>query len=134
MPLASTSSRMMTTSNPIPLITQHCTGPVRPPIPTVRPRPPEPGTERSVYSGATDMLTIDHVRKRYGTLVAVDVLSLTVRPGEVLGLLGPNGAGKSTTVNLAVGLLAPDEGRVVIEGVGNPRDPAVRARLGVAPQ
>ena len=80
------------------------------------------------------MLTIDHVRKRYGTLVAVDGLSLTVHPGEVLGLLGPNGAGKSTTVNLAVGLLAPDEGRVVIEGAGNPRDPAVRARLGVAPQ
>lgn len=80
------------------------------------------------------MLTIDHVRKRYGTLVAVDGLSLTVRPGEVLGLLGPNGAGKSTTVNLAVGLLAPDEGRVVIEGAGNPRDPAVRAQLGVAPQ
>ena len=52
----------------------------------------------------------------------------------MLGLLGPNGAGKSTTVNLAVGLLAPDEGRVVIEGAGNPRDPAVRARLGVAPQ
>jgi ABC-2 type transport system ATP-binding protein len=80
------------------------------------------------------MLTIDHVRKRYGTLLAVDGLSLAVRPGEVLGLRGPNGAGKSTTVNLAVGLLAPDEGRVVIEGVGNPRDPAVRARLGVAPQ
>ena len=80
------------------------------------------------------MLTIDHVRKRYGTLVAVDGLSLAVRRGEVLGLLGPNGAGKSTTVNLAVGLLAPDEGRVVIEGVGDPRHPAVRAQLGVAPQ
>src|SRR4029450_5589465 len=80
------------------------------------------------------MLTIDHVRKRYGTLVAVDGLSLAVRPGEVLGLLGPNGAGQSTPVNLAVGLLAPDEGHVLIEGAGNPRDPAVRARLGVAPQ
>jgi ABC-2 type transport system ATP-binding protein len=80
------------------------------------------------------MLTIDHVRKHYGTLVAVDGLSLAVRPGEVLGLLGPNGAGKSTTVNLAVGLLAPEEGRVVIEGSGNPQNPAVRARLGVAPQ
>ena len=79
------------------------------------------------------MLTLEHVRKAYGTTVAVDDLSLTVRRGEVLGLLGPNGAGKSTTVNLAVGLLAPDAGRVVIDG-GNPRSPSVRARLGVAPQ
>ncbi len=51
----------------------------------------------------------------------------------MLGLLGPNGAGKSTTVNLSVGLLAPDAGRVAIEG-GDPRDPVVRKRLGVAPQ
>jgi ABC-2 type transport system ATP-binding protein len=80
------------------------------------------------------MLTIERVRKRYGAIVAVDGLSLAVKPGEVLGLLGPNGAGKSTTVNLAVGLLAPDEGRVVIEGAGSPREAAVRARLGVAPQ
>ena len=50
------------------------------------------------------------------------------------GSRGPNGAGKSTTVNLAVGLLAPDEGRVLIEGAGTPREPAVRSRLGVAPQ
>ena len=62
------------------------------------------------------MLTLESVRKAYGTTVAVDGLSLTVRRGEVLGLLGPNGAGKSTTVNLAVGLLAPDTGRVVIDG------------------
>ncbi len=79
------------------------------------------------------MLTFERVRKSYGTTVAVDDLSLTIRRGEVLGLLGPNGAGKSTTVNLAVGLLAPDTGRVVING-GNPQTPSVRARLGVAPQ
>ena len=80
------------------------------------------------------MLTFEHVRKSYGTTVAVDDLSLTVRKGEVLGLLGPNGAGKSTCVNLAVGLLAPDSGRVAIDGHGDPRSPSVRARLGVAPQ
>jgi ABC-2 type transport system ATP-binding protein len=80
------------------------------------------------------MLTFEHVRKSYGTTVAVDDLSLTVRKGEVLGLLGPNGAGKSTSVNLAVGLLAPDSGRVAIDGHGDPRSPNVRARLGVAPQ
>ena len=80
------------------------------------------------------MLTLDNVRKRYGTLTAVDGLSLTVRRGEVFGLLGPNGAGKSTTVGLSVGVIAPDSGRVVIEGAGDPRQPAVRARIGVAPQ
>ena len=79
------------------------------------------------------MLSLDNLRKSFGTLTAVDGLSLTVARGEVLGLLGPNGAGKSTTVNLAVGLLAPDAGRVTIDG-GNPRNPAVRSRLGVAPQ
>ena len=80
------------------------------------------------------MLTLERVRKAYGSTVAVDDLSLSVRRGEILGLLGPNGAGKSTTVNLAVGLLAPDTGRVVIDGGGNPQSPSVRARLGVAPQ
>ncbi|MDH4066978.1 MAG: ABC transporter ATP-binding protein [Acidobacteriota bacterium] len=80
------------------------------------------------------MLTLDHVRKRYGGLTAVDGLSLSVTRGEVLGLLGPNGAGKSTTVGLAVGLLTPDDGRVVIDGLGAPTSPSVRSRLGVAPQ
>jgi ABC-2 type transport system ATP-binding protein len=80
------------------------------------------------------MLTIDHVSKRYGSVTAVDGLTLEVRRGEVFGLLGPNGAGKSTTVALAVGLLKPDGGRVTIDGAGDPRQPAVRARLGVAPQ
>jgi ABC-2 type transport system ATP-binding protein len=80
------------------------------------------------------MLTLTNVQKRYGSLTAVDDLSLSVRRGEVFGLLGPNGAGKSTTVSLAVGLLAPDAGQVTIEGLGAPSEPRVRARLGVAPQ
>lgn len=75
------------------------------------------------------MLTLDSVRKKYGAIVAVDGLSLEVRRGEIFGLLGPNGAGKSTLVHLAVGLLAPDEGRVRIGGLGNPLEPAVRARM-----
>jgi linearmycin/streptolysin S transport system ATP-binding protein len=80
------------------------------------------------------LLTLTGVRKTFGNIVAVDGLSLSVKRGEVFGLLGPNGAGKSTTVSLSVGLLAPDAGQVVIEGLGNPADPAVRARIGVAPQ
>ena len=80
------------------------------------------------------MLTLERVVKRYGAITAVDGLSLEVRRGEVFGLLGPNGAGKSTTVALAVGLLPADGGRVTIDGLGDPGQPAVRARLGVAPQ
>src|SRR5829696_4187539 len=80
------------------------------------------------------MLTLTNVRKRYGPLVAVDGLSLEIRPGEIFGLLGPNGAGKSTTVNLAVGLLSPDEGTVTIGDAGSPAGAAVRRRIGVAPQ
>jgi ABC-2 type transport system ATP-binding protein len=80
------------------------------------------------------MLTLTNVRKTYGKTVAVDGLSLSVRKGELFGLLGPNGAGKSTSVSLAVGLLAPDAGTVAIAGHGNPADPAVRRRIGVAPQ
>lgn len=56
------------------------------------------------------------VTKRFGDHLALDQLSLEVRPGEVLGLLGPNGAGKTTTVRLLCGLIAPDEGRIEIAG------------------
>jgi ABC-2 type transport system ATP-binding protein len=80
------------------------------------------------------MVKLTNVRKRYGAIAAVDGLSLEIRPGEIFGLLGPNGAGKSTTVHLAVGLLTPDEGRVEIGAGGSPADPAVRRRIGVAPQ
>ncbi|MBW7906738.1 MAG: ABC transporter ATP-binding protein [Phycisphaerae bacterium] len=79
------------------------------------------------------MLAFHNVRKAFRATVAVDGLSLEVRRGEVLGLLGPNGAGKTTSVNLAVGLLAPDQGRVEFAG-GSPQQAAVRRRMGVAPQ
>ncbi len=80
------------------------------------------------------MLTLRNVRKSFGRIVAVDDLSLTIKPGEVFGLLGPNGAGKTTTVNMAVGLLRPDQGTVEIQGAGAPDQPRVRGRIGVAPQ
>ncbi|WP_432836022.1 ABC transporter ATP-binding protein [Dactylosporangium sp. CA-092794] len=54
--------------------------------------------------------------KRYGERIAVDRLSFTVRPGQVTGFLGPNGAGKSTTMRMIVGLDAPTEGTVTVNG------------------
>lgn len=80
------------------------------------------------------MLTLSHLRKSFGSLTAVDDLSLNVEKGEVFGLLGPNGAGKSTTIGMSVGLLTPDSGTVELEGLGSPTDPEVRRSLGVAPQ
>jgi ABC-2 type transport system ATP-binding protein len=80
------------------------------------------------------MLRITELRKSFGSLVAVDGVSLSVARGEVFGLLGPNGAGKSTTIGMAIGLLAPDSGSVEIEGAGSPRDAAARRQIGVAPQ
>ena len=80
------------------------------------------------------MLSLRGVTKRFGATLAVDDLSLEVSRGEVFGLLGPNGAGKTTTLAMAVGLLAPDAGAVVVAGEGAPGDPRVRRRLGVAPQ
>jgi ABC-2 type transport system ATP-binding protein len=80
------------------------------------------------------VLTLSHLRKSFGPVVAVDDLSLTVPRGSIFGFLGPNGAGKTTTISMAVGLLRPDSGKVTLEGHGDPADPRVRSRVGVAPQ
>jgi ABC-2 type transport system ATP-binding protein len=57
------------------------------------------------------------LRKRYGSLDAVDDVSFELRHGEILGLLGPNGAGKTTTINMVLGVLQPSSGTVEIEGI-----------------
>ena len=83
------------------------------------------------------MLVFDHVSKSFGDLRAVDDLSFELEPGEVFGLLGPNGAGKTTAINMAVGLLEPDEGVVRFTGETFDRDPreaSNRRALGLAPQ
>jgi ABC-2 type transport system ATP-binding protein len=72
---------------------------------------------------------LDNVTKRYGAITALDGLSLTLRPGEIVALLGPNGAGKSTAVRLLLGLSTPTAGRARIFG-GDPRDAATRTRMG----
>lgn len=66
---------------------------------------------------APEFLRLDHLYKRFGSLLAVDDLSLSVRRGEVLGFIGPNGSGKSTTMKMATGFLAPDQGLVTIRGI-----------------
>jgi ABC-2 type transport system ATP-binding protein len=61
-------------------------------------------------------IEVRDVRKHYGSTIAVDRLSFTVRAGEVTGFVGPNGAGKSTTMRLILGLDRPDSGEALVSG------------------
>ncbi|MEU8817966.1 ATP-binding cassette domain-containing protein [Actinoplanes sp. NPDC048796] len=63
------------------------------------------------------MIELRELSKRYGGRVAVDGLSVRVRPGAVTGFLGPNGSGKSTTMRMILGLDAPDRGEALVGGV-----------------
>ncbi|HLZ39358.1 MAG TPA: ABC transporter ATP-binding protein [Candidatus Sulfotelmatobacter sp.] len=81
------------------------------------------------------MLEAVHLAKRYSSIPAVQDLSFTLRPGEVLGCLGPNGSGKSTTVKMLTGLLEPTRGSVLFDGHNILEDLAgYRARLGYVPE
>jgi ABC-2 type transport system ATP-binding protein len=62
------------------------------------------------------MIEVEHLSKRFDDRFAVDDLSFTVKPGEVLGFLGPNGAGKSTTMKMITGFLTPTSGTARIMG------------------
>ena len=61
------------------------------------------------------ILSVSNLRKVYGDTLAVDDLSFSIEPGEIVGLLGPNGAGKTTTINMILGVLEPSGGRIQIE-------------------
>lgn len=73
--------------------------------------------------------------KAFGTLLAVDHLTLSVKQGEIFGLLGPNGSGKTTTINLISGLSTPTSGEVQVMGYDMPRHARrIRQMLGAVPQ
>lgn len=81
------------------------------------------------------MIQTRGLTRRYGERLAVEDLTLEVRPGEVLGLLGPNGAGKTTTVRMLAGLLAPSAGEAYVAGHSVTRAPEkVRPKVGVLPE
>src|SRR5262245_40247793 len=81
------------------------------------------------------MLEARGLRKTYGSIVAVDGVSLRADAGQTIGLLGPNGAGKTTTVSIIAGLVRPDAGEVLIQGrpLGGDTDP-LKLKLGLVPQ
>src|SRR5436190_21680729 len=82
-----------------------------------------------------DAIRIANLVKKYGTVVAVEDLSLDVPQGSMFGFLGPNGSGKSTTIGCLTGLLDPTAG--AIEILGQPftaGSPAIKRRMGVMPE
>ncbi|WP_376091298.1 ABC transporter ATP-binding protein [Roseomonas sp. CCTCC AB2023176] len=80
-------------------------------------------------------IEIDRLTKRFGAFTAVDDISFTVRPGEVLGFLGPNGAGKSTTMKMLAGFVTPTAGTARILGQDVIEHPvAAKRHLGFLPE
>lgn len=71
-----------------------------------------------------DLLTVHNVSKSFESLLAVNQVSLTVQPGQIVGLIGPNGSGKSTLLNLISSVLPLDSGRITFDGHDITRRPA----------
>ena len=89
-----------------------------------------PSAERSLAA-----LSVRGLRKAFGSKVAVGGIDLDIPHGCFFGLVGPNGAGKTTTLSMVTGLLRPDAGLVLIDGVEVWRDPvAAKRRIGVLPE
>src|SRR3954471_12339583 len=72
------------------------------------------------------LLTVEHVNRRFGGILALDDVSLELEEGTVAGLIGPNGAGKTTLFNVITRLYTPDRGNVVFDGRNVLKIPAYR--------
>ena len=83
-------------------------------------------------NGVEPAVAVDRVTKRFGGITAVSDVSFTVAPGEVVALVGENGAGKSTIKNLLAGIVKPDSGSIVVNGVEIAGDARHARHVGVA--
>ena len=79
------------------------------------------------------VVEIRGVSRRFGDVMAVDNLTLSLGTGEIMGFLGANGAGKTTTIKMLLGLIRPTSGTVSVLG-GDPSDAKVRAKIGYMPE
>jgi ABC-type multidrug transport system ATPase subunit len=90
------------------------------------------GTTGPLRMAAAGLVQVARICKRYGQQLAVDGVSFSIAPGEIVGFVGPNGAGKSTTLRILTGLITADSGSVSLDGIDQRTDPTgFRARLGV---
>ena len=81
------------------------------------------------------MVIAEEISKRYGQMVAVDRLTVSIRKGEIYGFLGPNGAGKTTTIKMLTGILRPDSGKITVLGMDmKDRELDIKCRIGVVPE
>lgn len=81
------------------------------------------------------MITVAKVSKKFGPSSAVDGISLTIKPGEIVGLLGPNGAGKTTTLRMLAGVLPPSRGTITIDGKRfDEAEHEIKRRIGYLPE
>ena len=96
---------------------------------------PSPHTQQG--AAAQTVLSLEHISKRFGPVIANDDVTISLDKGEVLALLGENGAGKTTLMNILFGHYMPDSGSVAVKGaaltLGRPRD-AIRAGVGMVHQ
>jgi ABC-2 type transport system ATP-binding protein len=80
-------------------------------------------------------LNVQDLSKKFGQFQAVDSLSFTLQPGEIVGFLGPNGAGKSSTLKMIAGCLSPDAGSIQLSGVDVQKDEvAFKKKIGYLPE
>ena len=79
-----------------------------------------------------EAIAVEHVTKRFDTVVAVSDLSLHIEQGAVFGLLGPNGAGKTTSLRMIMHILAPDEGAIQV--LGQPASDRTQDLIGYLPE
>jgi len=80
------------------------------------------------------VIRLNSLSRSFNSVKAVNSLSLDICANEILGLLGPNGAGKTTTIRMICGILRPDSGEVLIQGMPWKKIPGFRKKIGYAPQ
>jgi branched-chain amino acid transport system permease protein len=92
----------------------------------------EPVPTADPLLGARPVLAVEHLSRRFGGVTALDDVTLSVGPGEILGLIGANGAGKTTLFDVISGLVDPDHGAVTLSGADLTRlSPSARAARGL---
>ena len=91
--------------------------------------PAQPARSRRVAASPV-VVQVDHLTKRFGSLVAVDDLTFGIEAGTVTGFLGPNGAGKTTTLRMLLGLIRPTAGEALVLGRHYAEHPNPARRVG----